>query len=105
MTLEKWESIIGNIKDNFKVEEQGNEHFDEHGGIDVEFIIFKGPLGKMKLEFITKPLVLDKKTFYSQRIGSKTQVEYIYSKDEKSRKFKAHKDEDGEWKEINEISL
>lgn len=82
---------MGNIKDNFSVEEHGREHFDESGGADIEHIIFTGPLGRMKLEFISKPVVLDKKTIYSRRIGSETKVEYVYSQDEKSQKLKAYK--------------
>lgn len=95
MTKEKWREIIGNIKDNFKVEDEGKEHYEEGGGIDVEYIIFNGPLGRMKLEFISKPVVLDKKTKYSRRIGSETAVEYVYSPDEKSRRLKASKWDEG----------
>ena len=103
MTIEKWEKTIDNIKDNFNVEEHGSRHEDDMGGIDIEFIIFKGPLGRMKLELVTKPVVLDKKTTYSNRIGSETKVDYIYSDTEKSNKFIAYKwDESQEiWDEIN----
>lgn len=77
------------------------------GGIDIDFIIFKGPLGMMKLEFITKPAILDKKTTYSRRIGSETKVDYIYSDTEKSSKFIAYKwNEDQEaWVEIDSKSF
>lgn len=97
MTNEKWQSILGNIKDNFTVEEEGKTHEDEMGGTDIEFIIFKGPLGRMKLELISKPVVLDKKTTYSRRIGAETQVKYIYSENEKSCKLKVYK-----WEEAQE---
>lgn len=102
MTPEKWEKTIGQIKDNFKVEDEGSQHSDEHGGIDTEFIIFAGPLGRMKLELITKPVVLDKKTTYSRRIGSETKVDYIYSESEKTSYLAAYKwDENNEeWAEI-----
>ncbi len=79
------------------MEEHSKRHEDEMGGTDIEFITFKGPLGRMKLEFISKPVVLDKKTTYSRRIGAETQVDYIYSKDEKSYKLKAYK-----WDEARE---
>jgi len=102
MLPEKWQNLVEDIKDKFAVEEQGQEHLDEQGGTDIEFIIFKGPLGRMKLEFITKPVVLDKKTIYSQRIGSQTNVEYVYSQDEKTHRLMAYKwDENQEdWLEI-----
>ena len=91
MTQEKWQEIIGKIKDNFPVEETEKIHLDEEGGVDFEYIIFKGPLGRTKLEFIVKPVVLDKKTKYSNRVGQQTVVEYVYSPDELSRKLKAYK--------------
>ena len=103
MTIEKWENIINNIKDSFEVEEHGSRHEDGMGGIDIEFIVFEGPLGRMKLELITKPVVLDKKTIYSRRIGSETQINYVYSETEKSNKFVAYKWEESQesWIEIN----
>lgn len=102
MTEERWKDLVGNIKDKFKVEDEGSEHLDEHGGIDREYIVFAGPLGKMKLELITKPVVLDKKTNYSNRIGSETKVNYIYSESEKTSRLVAYKWDDNqeEWVEI-----
>lgn len=102
MSPERWQEIIGNIKDNFSVIDKGSEHLTEGGGVDIEYIIFQGPLGKMRLEFISKPIIIDKKTTYSRRIGSETKVDYVYSQEEKSHLLKAYKwDEDQEeWIEI-----
>ena len=107
MLPEKWKNLIDDIKDKFEVEEQNKEHLDEQGGTDVEFIIFKSPLGRMKLEYITKPVVLDKKTTYSQRIGSQTNVEYVYSPDEKTNRLIAYKwnEIQDDWVEINADSF
>lgn len=103
MLPEKWESIKGNIKDSFTVEDEGKQHLDEEGGIDIEYIVFEGPLGKMRLEFVSKPIVLDKKTNYSKRIGSETKVDYVYSEEEKSHTMIAYKweENDEEWVEID----
>jgi len=103
MRPEKWKDIIGNIKDSFQVEDEGSTHLDDEGGIDIEYIVFKGPLGRMRLEYITKPVVLDKKTTYSKRIGSETKVDYVYSEDEKANILNAYKwDEDKEdWVEMD----
>lgn len=84
MSPEKWQNILGNIKDNFKHENEAKEHIDEEGGIDIHSIEFQGPLGKMRLEHITKPVILDKKTTYSKRIGSETKIDYVYSETEKT---------------------
>jgi hypothetical protein len=103
MLPERWQDIKGNIKDNFSVEDEGGEHLDEEGGIDIEYIVFKGPLGRMRLEFASKPVVIDKKTNYSKRIGSETKVDYIYSPEEKSHSMTAYKwnDLEDEWHEID----
>lgn len=105
--LEKWKDILGNIKDNFKIYDEGQEHLDDEGGVDIEFIEFEGPLGKMRLEFISKPVVIDKKTIYSKRIGSESAVDYVYSQDEKSNKLMVYKwnDNDGEWVEMEANKL
>ena len=107
MLPEKWENLIDDIKDKFEVENQDREHLNEQGGIDIESIIFKGPLGRMRLELITKPVVLDKKTSYSRRIGSKTSVEYVYSEDEKTHRLIAYKWDEAQedWVEINTESF
>jgi len=102
MSPEKWTKITDNIKDNFAVENNGREHIDEAGGIDIEYIEFEGPLGRMRLEYVTQPVVIDKKTTYSRRIGSETKVDYIYSQEEKSHKLIAYKWDSGrdDWIEI-----
>jgi len=102
MQKERWLEIISNIKDKFEIEDEGNEHLEEDGGVDIEYIVFNGPLGKIRLEYITEPLILDKKTKYSRRIGSETSIKYVYSDTEKSSKFIAYKwnQDDSEWEEI-----
>lgn len=105
MTPEKWENIVGNIKDNFSVEKEEKEHREEQGGVDVEYIIFESPLGKVKLEFISKPVVLDKKTNYSRRIGSDVKVEYVYSQEEKTHSLNAYQWDGEEWKKIEADSF
>lgn len=103
MQPEKWVSIVGNIKDKFPVKEEGKEHFDDEGGVDLEFIEFEGPLGLMRLEHICRPIVLDKKTTYSRRIGSETKVDYVYSETEKSYVLNVYKwdDSQDDWVEVD----
>jgi hypothetical protein len=57
----------------------------------------------MKLEYITRPVVIDKKTHGSRRIGSHTDVEYVYSDTEFSHSLKAYKwdENDQIWVEID----
>lgn len=107
MTPERWKDICGNIKDKFQIEEEGSEHIPEEGGIDIEYLVFKSPLGLMRLEHVTKPVILDKKTTYSKRIGSETKIDYIYSQDEKSSSLIAYKwdEAQSDWLEIDSGSF
>jgi hypothetical protein len=102
MTREKWEAIKGKVLDAFEIIDKGVEHFDEEGGVDVDFVEFTSPLGKTRLEFVEKPLVTGKKTLYSHRGGSDTGVEFVYSPTEKSSRMKAYKwdENDSNWVEI-----
>jgi hypothetical protein len=107
MQLEKWEITKGNIKDNFQVEDEGKEHLDDEGGIDIEYLVFTTPFGKIRLEYVVRPVVLDKKTTYSKRIGSETKIDYVYSETEKSYKMDAYKWDDKleTWAEIDSSSF
>ena len=99
MTEEKWKDITGKILDDFKVLEHKKEDLDPGPG-QIEYIIFNGPTGKIKLERIVKPAVLEKRGLGSKRIGSMTKVEYIYSDTERVDIFKAYKWENDEWIEM-----
>ncbi len=103
MTKEKWGGILDNIKEKFEITNKGNEHLEDEGGVDIEFVEFDGPLGKMRLEFVSKPIVIDKKMTYSRRIGSETKVDYIYSENEKSENMTAYKWDDAmnDWTEMD----
>lgn len=100
--IEKWQEIIGKIQDNFEVEEHDQQFIDEDGGTEIDYIVFISPVGKMRLELVTKPIVLDKKTTYSRRIGSDTAVDYVYSLTEKASKLYAYKWDSAadDWQEI-----
>jgi len=101
MNDEKWQDIISQMKDNDKIEQVDHrleELPEEMGPGTREIIEFKGPLGLMRLERTTQPLVVDKKTIGSRRIGSDTKVEYIYSDTEKVHKFKAYR-----WDENSQV--
>lgn len=103
MTKEKWQDILGNIKDKFEILEHEKEHLEEEGGVDIEYVVFNSPLGKVRLEYVEKPIVLDKKTTYSNRIGSETKVDYVYSETENSSQMIAYKwdENDEEWEEMD----
>ena len=79
MTKERWQEIKIQVKNNFEIIDQYQEELDPGAAEVLEFV---GPQGKIKLKFITKPKLLDKKTMYSNRAGSGVKVDYVYSPDE-----------------------
>ena len=105
MTEEKWEETISKIKDKFNVSEHGQEEVDMNG--KASYIIFDSPLGKLKLSRIVKPKVLDKKTTYSDRIGSSVKVDYVFSDTEFIDMIKVYKwdEENQDWIEYKQDIL
>lgn len=101
MTRDKWEEIIGNVKENLEVLDEG---LDEEGSKKIEWIEFVGPKGKSRLEWIEKPRVVGVKTLYSRRAGTSAgKVEQEESENEKVNFIRAYKwDEvNGDWEEID----
>jgi hypothetical protein len=103
MQKERWLDLVGSIKEKFHVEEHEFYQDPLGGGIEGEYIVFISPMGRVKLDYASKPVVLDKKTLYSNRAGQETKVEYVYSPTEKSSKMSAFlwSDDEDEWVEID----
>ena len=110
MHLDKWQNIKALVETKFGFDRYDKEVFEigenDKGQVvtgDREIVEFDGPMGKIKLEFDIKPVVIDKKVFNSARIGSDSKVAYVYSEDEKSYKMRVYKinDTTGQWDEID----
>lgn len=103
MSPEKWAEFKARIKEGFKDVEITNGKLPEPQVGEAETVLFTGHLGRMKLEYITKPVLLDKKTHGSRRIGGDTSVEYIYSETEFTHQLRAYvwNDEQDDWVEID----
>ena len=102
MNKEKWEEISKKIKNNFEVEDDYLEDLDP-GQADV--IEFNGPQGKLKVRFITRPKMLDKKTTYSNRVGSDVKVDYVFSDTEEVNHLEVFTWVEGDWKKIEGDNL
>jgi len=102
MNQEKWENLIGNIKDQFEVIEHKTEEILEGKG-SLEYICFRGPLGKIKLEREIKPVVTGRKVLSSRRVGSDVSEEFEYSDSEMIDKLNAYtwNEERDDWEEIS----
>ncbi len=105
MTKDKWLDLKDKVKERFDVEKEETNAFEDAPNSVCETLFFTSPFGKIKLEWISKPKVLNEKTVYSNRIGSNVKVEKIYSENERSEYIKAYKFDIDEWEEINSDSF
>ena len=104
MTKERWQEIKKTIKDKFSIKEEYEE--DLNPGL-AEVLEFEGPLGLVKAKFVERPKLLDKKTNYSNRIGSDVKVDYIYSETENVSHLELFlwSAEEDDWQKLDAHSL
>ena len=102
MHLDQWKDTLAMVKQKFTVLSEGKEDLEDIPRGFVEFVEFSSPQGKMRLEFITKPVVLDKKTIYSKLGKTASNVQYVYSESEFTHRLEAYKWNEaiGEWEEM-----
>ena len=109
MHEEKWLQIRDMIAKNYADVEEYEEDLEEKEGKgSVQGMEFTGPLGRMRLERVTKPVLLQKKTAYARRAGSVSKVtDYQYSETETLSTLKAYKYDEGAdlWEEVTLNSL
>ena len=105
MTDEKWEAMVGQIRRKFKVSEHEVGEPDPRDRGVRELIVFDGPTGPMKLERVTRPLVLEKKPIYSHRSGSGTNYEFVYHPTEKTHRETLYRWENNGWSEISRANV
>jgi hypothetical protein len=109
MDIYKWEQLKEELRRKFEVVEETTEPLVTHtqdGEVksgDAEILVLQTPIGKIKLVFETKPVVVDKKEHYSHQQGKSSRTEYIFSETEKSYKLRAYKwnDDEDDWAEID----
>ena len=101
MTPERWQNLKGELKDKFTILAEGTEELEDRPG-SFEFLELEGPMGKVRLEYLTQPVVLDKKTTTSKRIVASVAVDYVYSEDEVTNKLQVFQwnEANGEWEEV-----
>ena len=112
MTDEKWFDLKDSIKEKFEILEDKTEDLmidTEEGQKKLgttNILISQTPMGKIKLERMNKPVVLDKKVqYHRKKEGSK--VEYTYSDTEWTHRLEAYKwdNDDQEWQKIDASSF
>jgi len=100
MNDEKWEELLYKI--SLKSELDRKVETEDEGRTTVETVVFDVGTGKMKLQRVSKPLVIDKKMHYSKRIGGGATAEYVYSETERVHRVNLYRwDEDeSAWIEV-----
>ncbi len=114
MNPEHWEDIIGKIKDKFNDAVHVKEDFvieENNMGEkimgEMERIEFTSPVGKIRLEKIKKPAILGKRLLYSNRIGSETKVDRVYSNEDMVEHINIYRlnETENEWIKLDEHNL
>ncbi|MEK7606700.1 MAG: hypothetical protein AAB444_00670 [Patescibacteria group bacterium] len=102
MTDDRWREVVDKVKAQFQVRDEGRREIEDIPRAFAEYIIFETPQGEIKLERVTSPVVLDKKTIYSKLAGSASRVEYTYSDTEMFSKLRVFKwvESRDEWEEM-----
>jgi hypothetical protein len=101
MTDEKWEMLVSQIQRKFRISEHEVGEPDPRDKSVREVLVFEGPTGPMKLERVTRPLVLEKKPIYSSRVGSGVSYEYVLHPTEKTHREALFRWENNGWTEMD----
>lgn len=106
MNDQRWEEVLRRL-DKLFGDLEFDEIEDEEAHAVTETVVWSGPQGKMKLARTTRPLVVDKKTHYSGRVGGGSNVEYIYSKTETTSRVRLYRwgATAGDWEEVDAAEL
>ena len=100
MNDEKWEVLVEQIQRKFEVTEHRKEDSAEDR-THREVLVFAGPTGPMKLERVSRPLVLDRKPIYSKRIGSGVAYEFVYHPTERTHREYLFRWVNNGWEEMD----
>lgn len=100
MNDEKWYSLLEDLEERLGFEDRGKG--TGRARAVIEWVVFQGPQGRMKLERTTRPVVIDRKVQYSKRIGGDVEEELVFSETEKSHRVALYRWRDGVgWDEVD----
>ena len=100
MDDERWYSLIDDLEEKIAFEDRGKD--SGPAGAVIEWVIFQGPRGRMKLERTSRPIVVDRKMHYSKRVGGEVTEELVFSESEKSHRVVLYRwREGGGWEEVD----
>jgi hypothetical protein len=105
MTDEKWEALVGQVRRKFTISEHTTSEPDLRDKAVREVLVFEGPTGPMKLERVTRPLVLEKKPIYSGRAGAGVTYDYVLDPVERTHRESLFRWENNGWTEMDLSSI
>lgn len=105
MTDDKWEALVEQVRRKFKISQHTTSEPDLRDKAVRELIVFEGPTGPMKLERVTRPLVIEKKPIYSGRAGAGVMYEYVLDPVEKTHRESLFRWENNGWTEMDLSSM
>lgn len=108
-----WDDMLDRLENKYgevNIKNRQESRSDDMGNkiiSEISYVEFEIPEGKLRVEKWVTPMIIDKKTYYSNSSANHTTVEYITSDTEKTSKIKVFKlDQDNdEWLEINGSTL
>jgi len=102
MNDQRWEEVLRKLDRQFG-DLEFDEVEDEETHAVVESVLWRSPMGRMKLSRTTRPLVVDKKLHYSNRAGGGSHVEYVYSDTETTSRIRLYRWSDplSDWEEVD----
>jgi hypothetical protein len=101
MTDEKWDLLVEQIRRKFRVTEDSMGEPDPRDHSVRQVLVFEGPAGAMKLERVSRPLVVERKPIYSKRIGSGTSYEFVYHPSERTHREQLFRWANNGWEEMD----
>lgn len=104
-----WEDKKEELKRKFKLTNEQVENNDIEDDFGVkgeekkEVLEFESLAGKIKIEYITRPVIIDKKMHYAKTHGGGALVEYVLSQTEFTHKIRAYKWDiyNDQWEELD----
>lgn len=100
MTDQRWEQVAALIQQHMQVEEHERGELEQEPGT-VEWYVFTGPVGRLRLERHTRPKVLGSHMITSKRAGASGHEQKEYSETETSSFLKLWKWENNDWHEVD----
>lgn len=78
MINDRWADILDRISERFTIVDRGEEPLPEFPNGKREFVIFRAPMGDVRLERTTKPRVTGERAITSRRAGGAVRVDPVY---------------------------